>query len=58
MAEIMQLWRVFLKHNETGRKAEFVTEAKDMEGAARRAKHQYGDRWSVYEVKPEPEDDA
>jgi hypothetical protein len=54
----MQLWRVFLKHNETGRKAEFVTEAKDMEGAARRAKHQYGDRWSVYGVKPEPEDDA
>lgn len=54
----MQLWRVFLQHNETGRKAECVTEAKDMEGAARRAKYQYGDRWSVYEVKPEPEDDA
>ena len=54
----MQLWRVFLQHNETTRRSEYVTEAKDIEGAARRAKHQYGDRWSVYEVKPEPEDDA
>lgn len=54
----MQLWRVFLQHDdECSRTSEFVVEAKDAEGAARRAKGKYGARWVVYDVKPEPEPD-
>lgn len=57
MAAIMQLWRVFLQHDETARNSEFVVEAKDDKGAEKRAIQKYGKRWFVYDVKPEPEDE-
>lgn len=53
----MQLWRVFLQHDETARNSEFVVEAKDDKGAEKRAFQKYGKRWFVYDVKPEPEDE-
>ena len=53
----MQLWRVFLQHDETGRESEATVEAEDYGHAARQAQRQHGPRWFAYAVKPEPEDD-
>ena len=53
----MQLWRVFLQHDDTGRNSECVVEAEDYGHAARDAQRQHGPRWFAYAVKPEPEDD-
>ena len=50
----MQLWRVFLQHDETGRESEATVEAEDYGHAARQAQRQYGPRWFAYAVKPEP----
>ena len=50
----MQLWRVFLQHDDTGRNSECVVEAEDYGRAARDAQRQYGQRWFAYAVKPEP----
>ena len=52
----MQLWRVFLQHDETGRESELTIEAEDCGHAARQAQRQYGPRWFAYAVKPEPDD--
>ena len=52
----MQLWRVFLQHDDTGRNSECVVEAEDYGHAARQAQRQYGQRWFAYAVKPEPDD--
>ena len=40
----MQLWRVFLQHDDTGRNSECVVEAEDYEHAARNAQRRRGPR--------------
>lgn len=51
----MQLWRIFLQHDESGRNTEALIQAEDAGQAARLAQKQYGHRWFAYAVKPEPD---